>query len=244
MPASPCVIPCCAVDWPPLDISTGASPAQQQQLQPKQQPHHVMQQPTGSQCSSIQSVHSSSGNAAQASAPQQQHAKQGAVAVTNCDDDRGMDNAVAVTSWHDDRSMDGNSSSMSLAAQDEQLECLGQASAVRAVWSIQAEDSRQERSRHHETGRLQQKQMSRQQETCQLQETHNTSGRDGSAVGEGMVLAQDSSRAFVDGWRTYSPSERCSPDAAAQASHLLTGQPHLSMVSCVVSSAMQSFSAA
>ena len=224
MPASPCIIPCCAAGRPQLDMSTCISPAHQQQ----QQLQHVGRQPqqqTGSQGSQ----HSSLGHAAQISAlQQQQHAKH-AVNVTHCHNDRGMDDA---------------SLPRSLAAQDEQPECTGQASARWAVCSPQAEASRPETGRQQETGSLQQKEMSRQQETCQLQEKHRTSGRDGSAVGEGMMMVQGSSRAAADGLQPCSPSEHCSPDAAAQASRLLTGQPHLSTVLCVVSNAMRSFSAA
>lgn len=222
MPASPCIVPCSATDWPQLDVSTCISPAQQQQLQAQQQPHHVMRQPQ-QQCRSQGSQHSSSG---QASAPQQQHANHASTAA-RC---------------HYDMGMDDTSLSTSLAAQDEQLERPGQTSASWAVCSSQAEASRQGTSRQQETGRLQQKEMSRQQGACQLQETHTISGRDGSAVGEGMVLAQGSSRAFVDGLRPCSPSGRCSPDAAAEAGRLLTGQPHLCKVFCVVSNAMHRFS--
>lgn len=225
MLAAPCIIPCCAVDWPQLDMPTCSSPAQQQQQQlPSQhQPHHVMRQPQ-QQCRSPGSPHSSS---AEATAPQQQHALHALHAVT-------------ATHCRDDRDMDDTSSPISLAAS----ECLGQAGASRPVCSNQAEASRQETSWQQEAGRLRQKKMSRQQTTSHLQETHSTSGRDGSAVGEGMVMAQGSNRAFMDVLQPCSPSGRCSPAAAALAGQLLTGQPHLSKVLCVVSHAMCSFSAA
>ena len=226
MPASPCITPCSAVDWPQLDMSTCISAGQQQQLQSQQQPHAVMQQPQ-QQCRSQASQHSSSGHAAQASAPQQQY----------------VNHAGTATHCHIEKGMDDTSTTMPLAAQDEQLECPGQTSASWAVCSSQEEASRQETSRQQQTGRLQQKEINRQQETCQLQEIHSISGRDGSAVGEGMVMAQGSSRAFLDGLRPCSPSGRCSPDTAAQAGHLLIGQPHLSKVLCVVSNAMHSFGA-
>ena len=227
MLAFPCIIPCCAVDWPQLDMSTCSSPVQQQQQQlpSQQQPHHVVRQPQ-QQCGSQGSQHSSS---AEARAPQQQHAKH-AVTAAHCRNDRDMDHI---------------SSSICVAAPDEQLEWLGQDNAGQAVCSHPAEASKHETSRQQQAGTLQQKKnlKSRQQDTSHLQETHCTSGRDGTAVGEGMVMAQGSNRAFVDVLQPCSPSGRCSPAAAAQAGQLLTGRPHLSEVLCVVRDATCSFTA-
>lgn len=210
--SSPCIVPCCAAQWPQLDVYACMPLPQQQQLPPQQQQqsHHAMQQQQQQQqCWSHSSQHTSSGLAAQASAPQP--------CLAN--------HADMTPHGYSDRGEDELSSPMSLAAQHEQLEHRGQTSASRAVSSTQEATGRQQ-----EPGRGQQKALSKQQESCMQQDTQGTLGREGTVVGEGRALAQASSRPFLDGLRPCSPSERCSPEAAARASHLLTGWLHLDKV--------------
>lgn len=122
---------------------------------------------------------------------------------------------------YNDRVVDETSSPMYVAAQHKQLENQGQTSAGRAVPCKQEATRKQQ-----DAGRAQQKDHSKQQESCMQRDTQGTVGRDGTVAGEGMALAQAGSRPFLDGLRPCSPSESCSPESAARASHLLTGWLH------------------
>lgn len=66
----------------------------------------------------------------------------------------------------------------------------------------------------------------RQQEMGRQQEMHGRLGWHGSAAGGDTARTQVSSSTFLDGLRPGSPSQRCSPEAAARATpaHLLAGQ--------------------
>ena len=213
----PCVIPCCAAEWPQLDMYAcmplPQQQQQQQQLPPQQQSHHAMQQQhkQQQQCWSHGSRHSSSGQAAQASTPHQHANHAGMIAHGYCD--RGEDEL---------------NSPMCLAAQHEQHEHQGQTSASRALPSTQeATGTHLVPGRQQGTGRAQQEEQSMRQGSCTQQETQGTLGREGTVPGEGIAMAQASSRPFLDGLRPCSPSQRCTPEAAAQASHLLPGRLHL-----------------
>ena len=211
MLASPCIIPCCAAEWPQVAMDTCMSPAkqeqqqqwQQQQRQAEPQSDHIIQQPLQQQqqCGSEGSQHSRPAHTAQSNAPrsqqqqqqQQQQPKQADMA-THCHSDRGLGDSYSPISW---------------AAQNEQPERLSQNRGIRAASSGQEE-------------------RGRQQETC------GRLGRHGSDAS--VDMAQDSSRVFLDGLRPCSPSERCSPETAAHAHgcHSLTGQLCLSKVFCVI----------